>query len=431
MKEEKDQIKIFKHVMQCITFEYRGYSIDRIAITIVNYIVLKNFRLPWISIRDIFLAVSFKAFGDRKVNALMTFPSEYSSRVDYLEIWDFVKNQVEDKDSHFISYPKVFSINIRHYARVYRIVKRIKYLRFSQKRDLWVSLVMFLNAIDNAERNLKIRPRKYVSFYSCQWAENLLTQFFKKRNIPTYNLQHGIFSFQDRNFAEYSINCIINSDYQIVWGELSKNELNLRKAGSVLIGGYPRKTNFTSLKKPVAKNCYVFLSKKNFDSENKKLLSILSIVNTKNGNDYNFYIKLHPSLNYLKYEKIVQSDNFSSRFRLLENGLSVDEILKRGGIDFCISVNTTTYYECYVNGIVSLRYEADSFHKFYSIANDSFMNAIQLEALIKRVYDFSPIYFDTKKISQNLNYVMGYDINNYASILNEQSRLENISNGLN
>ncbi len=423
MKNKPANVDLLQQTLDQIAYNYKGYKVEQIAKSFLNYIVIKDFKFPKSFYSEVFYSMTFAKFPKGKCSTFLTFPAEYDFRKEYKEIWEHVSSKINDKLTYSISYPHKYKFSFRNCLLALKLVRPLRDLGFSKKFQIWVSLVMVLKAIDSAEKELQILPAKYVCFYSAHWIENLLTQYFKKREVKTYNLQHGMFTFTspDARDEKTRLNNLLNneilSDYQLAWGELTRNTLRTITASQILVAGYPGAVDASTFKLPQTRKCLVCLSRPLFNAENKDLLSILFAFNKSQNEPFSFLIKLHPSLNMQEYQNHINQNEAAAHCSIHTGKASIRELIHKENIDFCISANTTAYYECYLNGLIALRYHASSFNEFYDIAHDAFSDQEKLESLIAEIYSQSS-GFKSSEIRRRLNYAIGCDEDRYAEILN-------------
>jgi hypothetical protein len=99
--------------------------------------------------------------------------------------------------------------------------------------------------------------------------------------------------------------------------------------------------------------------------------------------------------------------------------MTLQQLLHSTPVDFCAVVNSSTYYECYLHGLVALRYHSDDFDLEHAVADDLFDNHERFTELVQRLYGAFDTYFHPDDILRRLQYVLGIPANEYGGILND------------
>jgi hypothetical protein len=292
-------------------------------------------------------------------------------------------------------------------------------LSFPARLYITSSFYNYLLMIDDAERNIRAEVNKYVSFSCVMGAENLLTQYFKKRNIPTCNLQHGITYIYEKNFSDEIEYHNLITDHHLAWGEYTRDQLVKygMPAGQIAVAGYPRTVSQAALKAPSGNNCLVFLTRQHFHPANIKIFTLLATFNNQRSDKFVFTFKYHPSLNLNELQYLLDTRFKDAGFRLLKENNSLQQVLGAEHIDFCIAVNSTAYYESYIHGIPALRFKDSTFDMSHAIAGDTFGTSEELSSLTDSLYNNFEEVFSADAIRRELNYVLGLDKNDYGRLL--------------
>lgn len=416
--------KKYDDIHDAIDFEYRGYRIGQLTASFLSALLFR--RMPK---KEQWRFILIKGTLIRRLDdmpaidtgVLFSFP-EWTNRKDYLEICDYVRSQV--KDAFFLRlsllrHRPVFKP--RHLRRAMSVCRRLRGLGFTGRAFMTAILYNTLIMIDEAERCLgAVKTKKYVSFSCVMGIEHLLTQYFRKNGIPTYNLQHGVTTVYQKNPQDALEYTNIISDHHLAWGDYTRDEL--LKYGfeprRVLAAGYPRQQQEMPVQKPRSRHCVVFLSRQHFNRANLALLSILSGL-AQDGLDKNhFYLKLHPSLSMSAYRKWIHDNCPDGNIDLLEEDMTLQEVLTGVSAGFCIVVNSSAYYESYMHGLVALRYHSPDFDTEYPVADDLFSTRLELLRLLQALYGAFEEHFPAEKIRRALKYVLGLPGNEYGRILN-------------
>jgi hypothetical protein len=172
------------------------------------------------------------------------------------------------------------------------------------------------------------------------------------------------------------------------------------------------------VRRPGSHHCVVFLSRKHFDAANLALLSIIRGFQQSSPINICFHLKLHPSLNMGDYRKWVHDNCHDGSIDLLQDNMTLQEILSSTPVGFCVVVNSSTYYECYLHGLVALRYHSDDFDEEYAVADDLFSTKEEFARLLQALYGSFDKHFPADGIRRGLQYVLGLPGNEYGRILN-------------
>jgi len=406
-----------------LAVDYRGYRLDKMTEPFLSALVFRHMpkRRQW--------ALAFKKFSSiRRLDDMpevsngvfFSFP-EWTNRKDYLEISEYVRAQVNDACFFRLSALRrkpVFSL--RHLGRAIRLCRSLPHLGFTGRVYITAAVYSSLLLADEAERKLHLSPKKYVSFSCVMGIEHLLTQYFRKKGIPTYNLQHGVTSLYRKNPQDALEYTNIIADYHLAWGEYSRHELIKYglDAGHVLAAGYPRPQALLPLQQPRSRQCVVFLSRADFNKANLSLLAVLRRFQRDCADKIHFHLKLHPSLSVSEYRKWIHDNCSDGSIGLLEENKTLQDLLHSGTAGFCIVVNSSAYYECYMNGLVALRYHSDDFDTGYAVSDDLFSTGEELARLLTALYESFEEHFPADRIRHGLQYVLGLPGNEYGRILN-------------
>jgi hypothetical protein len=413
--------ELFESLQKKITVDHNGYKIEKLAEPFLNVLVYRKtsaLSLYIVALKKLLFIPNFEKLPAINAKTFFTFPA--LRRKDCLEIWNYVLDQTENKFAFRLSgLGKKFRFSYDRLSKAIRITKQISELNFSGKVYLTAAIYNHLLMIDDLEKNMKASIEKYVSFSCVMGIEHLMTQYFKKRGVPTYNLQHGVTFIYEKNLVDELEYHNIISDYHLAWGSYTRDELlkNGFAQDQVLTAGYPRKKLGIALKAPKGKNCLVFLSRKDFNAANLELLEKLAAFQDITKEDFHFRFKLHPSLNEQEYKEIIRKDYKNANFSVVCGNNTLQEILSGSDVDFCIVVNSTAYYECYMFGIPTLRFVHAQFDMSHPLNQDSFTDAKDFQDLLQKLYGDFDQHFVSEHIYQELDYVLGLTNNEYAQIL--------------
>ncbi|NRB80976.1 MAG: hypothetical protein HRU38_20305 [Saccharospirillaceae bacterium] len=334
---------------------------------------------------------------------------EYGFRQDYLEIMDMVSSGVVSKKKINFSkqnnfcIPK-FSVILNAYSICKGLFNHLDGIK--HKVFIFNRTVFYLNSLNKIKKR-KINIENYVAFSSVHTFEALLTNYFKSIGIKTYTLQHGVAHIHT---GELPLDMLsyenFNADYQLCWGEYSKDQYFSYgiNESALLVAGYPKKFNKSRVENVVTDKMkiIIFLSRYKYQKSNFDILDGLMKCN-----EFDVYLKPHPSLNKEHYRSYIEQDK-----SYWIDDLSVSESLSKKDWGFSVSINTSAYYESFLNGVVSFMYIDDDYEGHKVISGTDFCFIQQLLEKSKSVDEKRDIY------NEELNYILGFNINKYKSILN-------------
>jgi len=416
--------KRYDAIRDKIAFDYKGgYRLEKMTEPFLSPLIFRHMskRRQWLLALMKFTFI--RRIGDMPeidTGVFFSFP-EWTNRRDYVEISDYVRSQVPGAFFFRLSaLRRKLVFNPRHLRRAIRQCRDLPQLDFSGRLYMTAAVYNSLNMIDEAERRLKLTVKKYVPFSCVKGIEHLLTQYFRKKGIPVYNLQHGVTFLYRKNVQDALEYTNMIADYHLTWGEYSRNELiNYGLDGRrILVAGYPRKQKEIPVCKPGSFHCVVFLSRKPFDGANLSLLSILRSFQQNGPLKIQFHLKLHPSLHAADYRKWIHDNCNDGSIGLLQENMTLQEILGSMPVGFCVVANSSAYYECYMHGLVALRYHSDDFDEEYAVADDLFATKEEFARLVQALYESFEEHFPAEGIRRGLQYVMGLPGNEYGRILN-------------
>lgn len=424
-----EKFDIYKEIKNEIKFDYKGYSIEKIiAIDLILRIYIhRNYTLKSIVsfiikkiVPHYFTTLDLKTLEKNSPSKTL-FSMGIFKREDYYEIWESAKSHVKEKTSYDFSEQKSkIHFNIKNIRRAWNIINRTKKLSLLDKFWLAAKLTYYFNFIDDIEK-LEPVAGKYCAFSCVHDFETIFTFYFQKKGIPTYNLQHGIFTLFKKSVPLDAIlyeNFV--SDYQLCWGESTKDVLMEYgiNANALIVAGYPRKINRPPVPEKLNNNeCIVLLARFSYHHSNMKLLSILEKLSEED--DINVHLKLHPSLfspQFLRYYEEIAEKN---RWTIEPDDVTLDKLLKNKMFGWSIAVNTTAYYEAWLEYLPCLRFNDGSFDDMVDVLDDTFKSFDELKRLYQTIPFDNPgglkSFFD--EVNENLDYAIGIDTNKY-DILN-------------
>ncbi|OEK06092.1 hypothetical protein A8C32_18855 [Flavivirga aquatica] len=391
--------------------DYKEYDLFKIMAIELALISSNNEAIKLATFGKFFFFYNFEKL---RLNRNLFFAIGNHGRKDYNEIINYVKNKFEKSSYSFFDYGKAkirLKINVKNILTSLITGIRLKGNISYKNRFLIASKICFYkNTIDNLEKvKLEDSLKKAIVFSSVHPLEGLFLYFFKKRKTPVYSLQHGVYYIYKKTPP---IDCILyenfNADFHLCWGEYSKKELISYgiNRDKILVAGYPKNSELRINTNIITEKCIVLLARSIFNESNKKLISVLKQF-IKKEPKAEFYFKLHPSLNRGDYNDVLNTNNFF----LIDDEITLKEILIKSDYSKAICVYTTAYYEAYLNGIVALRYYDGKSELSEGVQDDVFENIDDL----LRVFNLS---FSKNEIERKLQHVIGLNVDNYFEILN-------------
>jgi hypothetical protein len=247
----------------------------------------------------------------------------------------------------------------------------------------------------------------------------LLCQFFRKRNIPVYGIQHGVHCTAHEHpfYIPYDVVNIENfqADYMLAWGAFTKEVL--LKEGypetSYVLAGNPKYSDFKKIRanNTSFQKCIVCLARDVYRTYN---LQLIELVGAMKRDGFDVYIKMHPRSDMNIYKTLIDKFNLT----LLDTSMSVQQSITELNPDFVIVYNSTVYYEYYINNVIAFRFGVYANDIPFGM-KDEFST---MEELKQRIDAFKNR--DPEELNAEINEVIGrfctLGVNNYAKILNKE-----------
>ena len=320
-------------------YSLNGYPFERVLGSYLARMIWSSF-FQKIQLFMYMFFISYSIKNPSKV--LLTLPSK---RKSYKRLIDnfLLKNE--------LSVECISRINIkpRNIFKTFRFM-RILFKDFTYIRNIGFFdnfLVSFLRAyavitIEELEKN-NFNVNKYIAFNSSYFYESFLSFYFKKRNVPTSSLQHGIY-YQYQNDIPFETINYENTcaDELLCWSDFTIDQIQSYIPSDV------------SLKKdiyPYASNTSIYKNSLNIDQilvmlprikYKKEMKTLLELLKKTNGN---YLIRPHPSSKRFISKLIKRYDRFQ-----LDAREHLSDTLKAGNYEFCIGFNTTSSFEAVFYG---------------------------------------------------------------------------------
>lgn len=355
-------------------------------------------------------------FDPSKHTILSTFRGD---RRDNKEMYNNVVNQLGCSIS--INYlsdtktPRIFKLNIKTcfwlFCQIVQKGKRSS-LNVRQKFYLFQHFMQICNTIDIIYSMKLDGVKKYLCMFNALFLESILTQYFKNIGVPTYSLDEGVHFIYKTNTPVDSIQYEnMQTDTLLCWGQYTKDEYESFGISSdrVVVGGYPlivKKAPF--IKKDRITNVVLLLARSIFDASNINMLRELSTFSNK----YKFYIKLHPSLLLEKYKVLAHDFGMI----IVDKNTTIQECLNNNDFDISVAINTTAYYESFLQGLPCMRYSDGQFDLMPGYEYDVFTTGTDFEKCIDHYMSIDNEKYESR-INHVLKYAIGYGVNNYKNIL--------------
>lgn len=381
----------YKSIKESFDYVYKGYNLKYLVPGYLTFI----FAGESSSARDVFKEfytgtqlLDLSKISEVKSPHIITY---LINRADYKDLADAASKLYPDSDVINIeSLPlkkvSCFSFSyIRHICKAFGIVFTRPLKESFMTKLFFVGLVTkLLNYIHLLEKSkFPESVADYICFNSAYKEESILTLYFKKRNVETITLQHGIFCdfklfipFDYINFDN------LIADKVLCWGQstidyLSSNGFD--KSRLILMGNPKYLTaSINHIDKSFTK-CLVLLGRAIYIPTNNKLLTVLRDFNRKHNNKILFYIKKHP---FLMDEEHKTFAGIADNMIFLGREHQTQEVLRSDMVNFSISVNTTAYYESLALGKLSFRWAESENEEFYGM-DDKFNTIEEFELKMK------------------------------------------------
>lgn len=410
----------YKELKNATKIEYRSYLIQDILAT--DFIFYAYDKLGNIGIKNILINLfsieNTKIFKKQLINNVVLFTTSNYGK-DHQKLLDLIVKEMDNAFVYNRSSKLKLKLNfinlITSFWQIFftnriNVSIRTKFYFFSK-------LVHYKNIIDELEKITKpINIKSYVSYLSSLANDSIYCQFFKKRGVTTYGIQHGVY-FSDYEFKTKIPLDVVNienfqADYMLGWGESMRTSMikqGLRDEQFILAGN-PKYKNIKKINliKPDFNNVIICLARDVYLDQNLELLEIASSL--KNSG-VRVFIKMHPRSNMKLYEETIYKNNLY----LLEQSISLTKSIKDYCIDFAIVYNSTVYYEFYILGLVTFRFSINE-NDIISSLNDSFSN---YEDLVYKISEFKTLDYIELNCDANImvNKFSALGVNNYKKIL--------------
>ncbi len=409
-----------KLLFERLDVNHKGIKLNKVMCALIMFYSAGNYKVlgSWKTLsRFIFSLDTTEIEKDDLNSCLVTF-GFYPTRNDHQELMNTVVRRLGNDVSYFdVSrwrYNKI-SISPRNVLKsLANVFTRLKGIDISFKNKLLfaANLTYYINTIDRLGKIDATNVKKYLCLANSLDIENLLTQWLSARGVKTYSLMEGVYLIQDSELPIANIAFEnLTSDIQLCWGQYSKDEFI--KFGyppeRMDIAGYPKDVKGQALKNgnPFKKGV-VLLSQYIMETQNLRLIDILS----KYADRQEFYLKLHPSLDYGKYAKLAQERGMV----MVPKNMTVNDCVDNTRFDFAIAISSSAYYEALMRGLPCFRYY-DGSYSLMAGCDDLFDDEESYKRQVDRILAL-PLSEHQKEIDDVLEYCVGWNIDRYKEILN-------------
>lgn len=419
-----DQVEFetYRNLKYCTDIKYRGYILRYILAT--DYIYFAYDRsLDTVSYKNVLLNIfatpDLKVFK-RELPSLGVMFTTANYGQDHTRLLDAIVDEIDDA----IIIPK----NARRLSLVFNLKNIVVSFReiFDQLKSLtsfkirlyfFSRLVYYKKFIDELEKtDAKVNIRAYVSFLSCMTDDSIYCQFFKKRGVATYCIQHGAYAseIEYRNRIPLDVVNIENfqADYMLGWGDSMRTSM-LRQGfqnEQFILAGNPKYKGIkdVTLEKSEFKSVIVCLARDFYLDENIQLLQIVFKLNSLG---IDVFVKYHPRSNADNYDGVIEAKNVTK----VNSSSSLKNLIFEHDIDFAIVYNSTVYYELYTIGIIPFRFEHNENDILFGL-DDGFTDFHSLKMKIQdfKLRDFADL---SRKATAMVNRFCCLGTNNYKDIL--------------
>lgn len=372
----------------------------------------------WRSILKIFLAYDFNSNVLPNDRPFIATNFSIYGRKDHAELFDEVIKRINKppyvyhvKPGKFIGMKFTFNplFIARQLLKIFSIIRNAD-ISFFEKCKVTCEYLFICNTILELDKTDWSKTQKYLCMCHVISIDNLLTQFFRSKGIPTYSLQEGIYFIFKKNPVMGSIAYeLFATDHLLCWGQYTKDEYAAYGIDPTRIdvAGYPKCNSLKPLKANNSfKSCLIILAGPIFGDVNDRLLDILEILK----GELTITLKSHPA-NY----DIMEAYAKKHAFNIVEKEKTMAACLNADVFDFCIAVNTTAYYEAWMSGIPCIRYYDERFDLFNGF-DDLFSTK---EQLLNMLDEYRKQPKSQEDLVKMLEYSIGFGLDNYNRILSD------------
>lgn len=409
----------YRRLRELFTFTYKGIEMNRVLAVPLFIVAGRKHWRPRQLLADtayLFLAMNFRRRSfDPARNTVFTTIGPYSTaRPDHTRRYDAVTARLGEQASRNEiekwGYCPAFNpaIIVRAIAASFRAFRGTG-LSFARKWHIAGRTAYYCNSYRLLARADISGIKKYLTLNASLEHENLLTQFFRQRGIPTYTSMEAIYIYWGEN-PPIGVMAYDNftSDRLLCVGEYSRDQMIRAGIGAerLLVAGCWRHETVRPVKcSGEWRRGIAMMGAEEFRDTNVECLRILM-----QQRDMEFCLKLHPHSDAAFYGSIVAGSNVSILPEML-----LSEALDPAEYDFALAVNTVAYYESYIAGLPCLRYTDGSYPVLAGL-DDCFSDSESF-ARVRGELQSSAAPELQEQIGRMLRYAMGLGIDNYRTLL--------------
>ncbi len=409
----------FKLMFDSLTLIHKGVRLNKVLCSLLMWRAGGN-KLAFGNVRCFFRF--FRRFDvselkTSKFNSILITFGFYPSRKDHLELMNNIAKKLGDNityvntsrwNCHRIT---ISPINILRGISAGLLHMKGTNLNMIDKLRLSAQICFYLNTIDAISKIDFSNVKKFLCLANSLDLENLMTQYLHEKGVKTYSLMEGVYTIKN---SEMPITNIafenLTSDIQLCWGQYSKEEFI--KFGyeprRIEVAGYPKEVAGKQMKKGnTFSKGVVLLSEYIMEKQNRILINLLANFSDRQ----EFYLKLHPSLDYEEYSRLAAAKGM----RIIPKDKTINECVDNTTFDFAIAINSTAYYEALMRGLPCFRYFDGSYTPMAG-CDDEFSDKKTYLNLIDRIKT-KPHEEYQIEVDKALEYAIGWGIDNYCAII--------------
>ncbi len=414
--------RLYRSLKEKMNLLYRGYPMQPILATSLLHYAYQNQFHPRITLRLI-KSLLFSTYDFAELTALlaqnrvifsMTLPGD-----DHRELVRKIAAEVHGAAIYTEPFKRKPRVNWRNlFSSFAQVARRLAALPLRDRVYFAAVLTFHKNLVDELESwQGTLQAHTLVASFNGN-IEPLFVQFFKKRNLRTFALQHGVHG----SYLDYPLNVpadVINLEnftagHFLGWGDFTRQAL-VKQGFSherYVLAGHPKYSDVTAIriKTTAFKSCLVCLARDVYFDGNAGLLAIASQLQ-KEG--ISVVVKFHPRSDRTRYRELIK--NFA--LEELDPVTSIRESIAAVHPDFVIVYNSTVYYEYYLHHLLTFRYGVNENDLPFGL-NDQFCSYDELMVRMRELNQEDP-----EQLNAEINRVIGrfcaLGVNRYAEILNQ------------
>ena len=364
----------FNLIIKAVDFSYRKIELKRLVGSVLYQSLLRQRYIEQISLKN-----SYKQ-STRIINYDLSFLNQKimisrpQNRNDYDQLISKTCQilDISDESIYDISKLSIVEINksigiINYLTSAFDVIKCL-FGKIKNRELLFIiKEIAYIKNTIHYLHSQKIPPslEYYIAFNSSVQPDAIICELLKTKGVKTYSMQHAVYADQKSKTEEVINYENIVAEYFLAWNTDTK-KLILKKShfnsDKIIVSGSPlyQSISKVDINKSFTK-CLILLPRHYYEKESLKLLEDLGKTSF---NNIQFNIKFHPES---KREKIIEKCH-QLNINIIENDLTLLDLLANNKYDFFMSFNTSSYYQCLMHGKHCLR--------LVYLENDLFNNAL-------------------------------------------------------